>query len=128
MRSSARCTTTLRGEEWVMAEELYPRTTEILMKHTCAQDHAYREREKGNLQEIDTEMTIGILPETTVGTHQETTTEDHQETDIEIEDMKIEAVVEKEVMKMTGQRGPAMEDKGDTEVVARSPWVMGGLL
>ena len=73
-------------------------------------------------------MTIGILPETTVGTHQETTTEDHQETDIEIEDMKIEAVVEKEAMKMTGQRGPTMEDKGDPEVVARSPWVMGGLL
>ena len=73
-------------------------------------------------------MTKETLPETTVETHQETATGDHQETDIETEDMKIEAVAEKEVMKMTGQRGPAMADKVDPEVVARSPWVMGGLL
>ena len=33
-RSSVGCTMTLRVEEWDVAEELYPRTTEILMKHT----------------------------------------------------------------------------------------------
>ena len=73
-------------------------------------------------------MTRTTHPEITIEIHQETATGDRQEIDIETGDMKIEAVAEKEVMKMTGQRGPAMADKVDPEVVARSPWVMGGLL
>ena len=66
-------------------------------------------------------MTRIIHPETTREIIQETTIEDLQDIDTETEDMKIEAAAEKEAMKMIGRRGPAMADKADPEVVARSP-------
>ena len=66
-------------------------------------------------------MTRTILPEITREINQEIAIEDLQETETETEYMKIEAAVEREAMKMTGRRGPAMADKADPEVVARSP-------
>ena len=104
-----------------MVEEPYQRTAETQRMSIRGQDHSHKEKEEENPQEIDIGMTKTIYLETTRETILETTIEDLQEIDTETEDMKTEAAAEKETMKMKGQRGPAMADKADPEVVARSP-------
>ena len=104
-----------------MVEEPYQRTAETQRMSIRGQDHSHKEKEEENPQEIDIEMTRIIHPETTREIIQETTIEDLQEIDTETEDMKKEAAAEKETVKMKCQRDPAMADKADPEVVARSP-------
>ena len=107
-----------------MVEEPYQKTVETQKMSIKGLDHSHREKEEENPQEVDIGKTKTIYQETTKETIPEileTTIKDHQETDTEAEDMKTEVAAEKETMKMKGQRGPAMADKADPEMVARSP-------
>ena len=89
-------------------------TPETLTIMKQEQDHAHRGR-RG--EEINQEEDIGKNIETPHGII------------IKTEDMQIEATAEKEEMveMQTGTEGQAMAG-GAAEKVARSPWVMGGLL
>ena len=89
-------------------------TPETLTTMKQEQDHAHRGR-KG--EEINQEEDIGKNIETPHGMV------------IKTEDVQIESTVQKEDMveMLTGTTGQAMAG-GDAEKVARSPWVMGGLL
>ena len=93
-------------------ETLWIPETLTIMKQGL--DHTHRGRkEEEIIQEIDIDKSI----------------ETHHGIEIEIEDMQTEATAEKGKMieMLTGTEGQAMAG-GAAEKVARSPWVMGGLL
>ena len=89
-------------------------TQETLIIMSQVQDPAHRGRRQ---QEINQEEDTGKNTETHLGTV------------IKTEEEQIEAIAEKEeeIWMLTETTGQAMVG-GDAEKVARSPWVMGGLL